>query len=335
MMTWSPAQKAPSGQPYKVVGYISPENLVDRVETWVEHPVLGDLHVETVLQELPGLRRAESPAPGSRRSRSAWRPSWPRSPRRERTRRTSRSCMTPPPNGGRGGGAGPARRLRRRQPSRPKSSPTACTASRADMSRWPSSSSDSSSCSKAPQSEARGLAIIAETKRLFPNKRIKYVVNTHPHFDHASGLAALRGRGHHRSSPTTTTSSFVEASLGSAADAGRRCPGEVAQETEGRRRHRQDGARRRDAHASSCITSRASNTATACSSRTCRRRRFCSPRTSTSRRRGSRSARRLRRCVQNIDRLQLDFERHVMVHAPNPDRPMTRADLLALAKGTN
>jgi flavorubredoxin len=38
--------------------------------------------------------------------------------------------------------------------------------------------------------------------------------------------------------------------------------------------------------------------------------------------------------VQNIERLQLDFDRHVMVHAPNPDRPMTRADLLALAKET-
>jgi glyoxylase-like metal-dependent hydrolase (beta-lactamase superfamily II) len=29
--------------------------------------------------------------------------------------------------------------------------------------------------------------VIAETKKLFPNKRIKYIVNTHPHFDHASG----------------------------------------------------------------------------------------------------------------------------------------------------
>src|SRR4029453_12160378 len=38
--------------------------------------------------------------------------------------------------------------------------------------------------------------------------------------------------------------------------------------------------------------------------------------------------------VQNIERLQLDFERHVMVHAPNPDRPMTKSDLLALVKET-
>src|SRR5207237_1990351 len=48
---------------------------------------------------------------------------------------------------------------------------------------------------EGPQSEARGLAIIAETKRLFPTKRIKYVVNTHPHFDHASGLAPFVAEG--------------------------------------------------------------------------------------------------------------------------------------------
>ena len=38
--------------------------------------------------------------------------------------------------------------------------------------------------------------------------------------------------------------------------------------------------------------------------------------------------------VQNIDRLKLDFDKHVLVHPPNPDRVMTKADLLELAKGT-
>src|SRR5204863_8142066 len=32
---------------------------------------------------------------------------------------------------------------------------------------------------EAPQNEARSLAVIAEVKRVFPNKRIKYVVSTH------------------------------------------------------------------------------------------------------------------------------------------------------------
>ena len=36
--------------------------------------------------------------------------------------------------------------------------------------------------------------------------------------------------------------------------------------------------------------------------------------------------------MANLDRLGIDFERHVTVHAPNPDRVLTKADLLDLAK---
>jgi hypothetical protein len=59
VVTWSPPQKAPSGQPYRVVGYINPENMVDRVETWVDHPIFGDLHTETTYtnyQDFGGLK---------------------------------------------------------------------------------------------------------------------------------------------------------------------------------------------------------------------------------------------------------------------------------------
>jgi len=45
------------------------------------------------------------------------------------------------------------------------------------------------------QNEARALAVIAEAKRLIPNKPIKYLINTHSHIDHSSGLRAFVAEG--------------------------------------------------------------------------------------------------------------------------------------------
>ena len=44
---------------YTVIGYINDKNMVERVETWVEHPILGDLHVEAFYsdyQDFGGLK---------------------------------------------------------------------------------------------------------------------------------------------------------------------------------------------------------------------------------------------------------------------------------------
>ena len=47
VVTWSPAIKSPGGQSYKVVGWINGDNLVTKVNTWVEHNIFGDLLVES------------------------------------------------------------------------------------------------------------------------------------------------------------------------------------------------------------------------------------------------------------------------------------------------
>jgi glyoxylase-like metal-dependent hydrolase (beta-lactamase superfamily II) len=44
-------------------------------------------------------------------------------------------------------------------------------------------------------SEARSLAAIEEIKKLVPNKPIRYVINTHAHYDHAGGLRTYVAQG--------------------------------------------------------------------------------------------------------------------------------------------
>lgn len=48
---------------------------------------------------------------------------------------------------------------------------------------------------EAPHGERRSLAVMAEAKNLVPNKPIKYLVNTHHHFDHSSGVRAYAAEG--------------------------------------------------------------------------------------------------------------------------------------------
>jgi glyoxylase-like metal-dependent hydrolase (beta-lactamase superfamily II) len=48
---------------------------------------------------------------------------------------------------------------------------------------------------EGPQNDQRAEAIIAEAKRVIPNKPIKYVVNTHHHFDHSGGLRDFVAEG--------------------------------------------------------------------------------------------------------------------------------------------
>src|SRR2546428_11016720 len=48
---------------------------------------------------------------------------------------------------------------------------------------------------ESPLNDDRAVAVLAEVKNLVPSKRIKYVIATHHHFDHAGGLRAIAAEG--------------------------------------------------------------------------------------------------------------------------------------------
>jgi glyoxylase-like metal-dependent hydrolase (beta-lactamase superfamily II) len=48
---------------------------------------------------------------------------------------------------------------------------------------------------EAPQNEERSLAVIAEVKKLVPNKPIRFLINTHHHFDHSGGIRTYAAQG--------------------------------------------------------------------------------------------------------------------------------------------
>jgi glyoxylase-like metal-dependent hydrolase (beta-lactamase superfamily II) len=173
-----------------VSGFISEQNLVERVETHIDNAMLGDLLFEAVYSDYkdfggvkvpmhmvqrqggfpifdltltdvkPNAQVTIQPAPGPGNAPAA---------------------PAPPP-----GQAGPVPSKRLADGVYLILGGYACLA--VDF-------KDYIVVIEGPQSEERALAVIAEAKRLIPGKPIRYVVNTHHHFDHASGLRTFVAEG--------------------------------------------------------------------------------------------------------------------------------------------
>jgi glyoxylase-like metal-dependent hydrolase (beta-lactamase superfamily II) len=331
VVTWSPPQKAPSGQPYQVVGYINAQNLIDRVETWVEHPVLGDLHFETMYTDYQGFGGLKAPTKISQKQVGMQ--TFVAAIREVRANPSDLAGLMATASTEAGGTAG------RGGTTAATSVPAVATSEKLADGVYRITGGyvslaiefrDYVVVLEGGQSEARGLAIIAETKSLIPNKRIKYVVNTHPHFDHASGLAPFVADG-----ITILTDDnnkyFLEQALGSprtlVGDALAKSHKKPKVEGVVEKLVLQDGTHSLELHRIEKLEhSDGMLVAYLPKERILFTADFNGPRA------GQPVSPAIATLVQNIERLQLDFDRHITVHAPNPDQPMTKADLLALAK---
>jgi glyoxylase-like metal-dependent hydrolase (beta-lactamase superfamily II) len=328
-LTWSPAQKAPSGQPYQIVGYIGPQDLVDRVETWVEHPIFGDMRVEILYQNYRDFGGIKSPTRIAERRMGMEMFVTSVQAVNANPVDLAQLMTAPAPGatavGGRTGGAPAA-------PAGAASEKLAegvyrITGGYVSMAV---EFKDYVVVLEGGQNEARGLAVIAETKRLFPTKRIKYVVNTHPHFDHAGGLPPFVAEGitilEHDNSRY-----FMEASLSEP----RTLLGDVLAKSKKKAKVEgvidkmvlQDETRTLELHAVKDLDhSDAMLIAYLPREKILFTADFNIPAS------GQPVSPSIPTLIANIERLHLDFDHHVTVHPPNPDRPLTRADLMALMK---
>ncbi len=194
MITWSPPIKSPGGQSYRVVGQINNANLVERVQTWVEHGIYGDMLVDTEYKFYRDNNGLKYPTEISQK-----RGGWPVFEMQVLGAFANSSkiaqLMTPnPPPAGAGPPAGPP----------PGGPPPTTSEKLADGVYRIKGAYNSMAVEFAdhvilfepgPQNEARALAGVAETKRLFPNKPIRYGVVSHHHFDHTGGIAGAVAEG--------------------------------------------------------------------------------------------------------------------------------------------
>ena len=170
----------------KVNGYINDQNIVERVETWIDDALLGDVPFEAVYSDYKDFGGVKFPMrivqnqggypifdlrisdvkpnapvthPGAARRPAAGR----------RSRRSGRGAD-------REACRGRLSRVRRiREPGRRLQA----------LHRR----------HRGGQSEERSNAVIAAAKKLVPNKPIRYLVNTHHHIDHSRGLRRFVAEG--------------------------------------------------------------------------------------------------------------------------------------------
>jgi glyoxylase-like metal-dependent hydrolase (beta-lactamase superfamily II) len=198
VVSFSPANlMSPSGQRYTVTGYISNQNLVTKVETRVENTVVGDLLVEFDYSNYQNMNGVQVPTRIVQKQ--AGLTTFDANIASATANPTNLAeLLTPPPAPARGGGpGGPGA-------GGPPAAPPAVEAQMlgpgvfkitGNYTSLAIDMGDHILVIESGGSDARGMAVMAAAKQALPGKPIRFVVNSHPHFDHASGLAAAIAEG--------------------------------------------------------------------------------------------------------------------------------------------
>ena len=191
ILTWSPTVKAPSGKSYVINGYVNGQNIVERVETWLGENIMGDMHILATYTGWKDFGGVMAPAKIVQ-TRGGW-PYFEVDVTAAKANPADAATLVPAPAGrGSAPGGAPALNVTSEKLGdglyRLTTGPGSYDSVIVEF-------KDYVMMLEAGQSEARGLAYIEETKKLIPNKPIRYVMNTHPHSDHTGGLPPLVAEG--------------------------------------------------------------------------------------------------------------------------------------------
>ncbi len=165
----------------QVTGYINDQNMVEKVETMIDNPVTGDTPLVAVYTSYKDFGGLKFPTKIVRKQGD-----WPILDLNVTDVKPNVTANIPAPPGG-GGGRPPA------TVSRPLGDGVYLI-----LGGYASIAVDFKDyivVIEGGNSEANASAIIAEAKRLIPNKPVKYLFNTHSHFDHTSGLRRFMAEG--------------------------------------------------------------------------------------------------------------------------------------------
>jgi len=197
VLTWSPTVKAASGKNYVINGYIDEQNLVDRVETWLGDNIMGDMHILAVYSDWKDFGGVMAPSKIVQ-TRGEW-PFFEVTVTAAKANPSDVAALVPAPaparGAGGGGGGAPAAPAMNVTSEKLGDGLYRLTTGAGSYDSVIVEFKDYIMMLEAGQSQARALAYVAETKKLIPNKPIRYVMNTHPHSDHTGGLPVLVAEG--------------------------------------------------------------------------------------------------------------------------------------------
>jgi len=179
---------------YRMRGHLNSDNLVEKIETWIDDPIFGDMLVEaefTGYRNFDGLR-----FPGHILHKQGGLAIFELNV--DKVVPNSTASTAPPQaagqRGGGGGGAGGPGAAAAAAPQFTEFSPGVFVLDGAYQG-VAVAFNDYSVVIDSMQNEARTRAVIEAAKKAIPGKPIRYVVVTHSHFDHVTGLRDFVGEG--------------------------------------------------------------------------------------------------------------------------------------------